>query len=247
MATRGREPCGCPRVSEGLNRLVSFRCLSIGVTVVLSHGALFFALQVGLLRRAVPLVVPVDVMVASTLLQEPVAVVPPLPPGPPTASQASAPKEPAAMSKARAIASSFSPPLVGSSEPAPTSAPRGEFEPPPAAAVASTSPPAQRVPLAPQAPPGIELPSSDAEYLHNPPPRYPRLSRQLGETGQVVVRVFIDANGVCSQAEIARTSGYPRLDQSALETARRWRYRPGKRAGVPEGMWFDVPIHFFVD
>jgi periplasmic protein TonB len=27
----------------------------------------------------------------------------------------------------------------------------------------------------------------------------------------------------------------------------RWRYVPGKRNGVPEGMWFNVPISFVLE
>ena len=35
--------------------------------------------------------------------------------------------------------------------------------------------------------------------------------------------------------------------QAALATVQRWRYVPGKRAGVPEAMWFNVPIRFVLD
>ena len=38
------------------------------------------------------------------------------------------------------------------------------------------------------------------------------------------------------------------LNLAALETARdRWRYRPGTRNGVPEAMWYRVPINFTLD
>ena len=33
----------------------------------------------------------------------------------------------------------------------------------------------------------------------------------------------------------------------ALSTVLRWRYVPGKRAGVAETMWFDVPINFVLE
>ena len=35
--------------------------------------------------------------------------------------------------------------------------------------------------------------------------------------------------------------------EAALATVQRWRYVPGKRAGVPEAMWFNVPIRFVLD
>ena len=91
------------------------------------------------------------------------------------------------------------------------------------------------------------LPSTDADYLNNPPPAYPRMSRRMGEQGTVLVRVFINAEGRADKAEIRTSSGYPRLDEAALETVQRWRYVPGKRAGVAEAMWFNVPIRFVLD
>jgi protein TonB len=37
------------------------------------------------------------------------------------------------------------------------------------------------------------------------------------------------------------------LDLAALQTVKRWRYVPGKRAGVAEAMWFSVPIRFVLE
>lgn len=97
------------------------------------------------------------------------------------------------------------------------------------------------MPAAPPAP-KVELPSSDADYLHNPAPVYPRLSFKLGEEGLVVVRVLIGTDGRAQDAQVAKSSGFTRLDQAAEATARSWRYVPGKRGGVPEAMWVNVPI-----
>lgn len=97
---------------------------------------------------------------------------------------------------------------------------------------------------APAVPARVELPSSDAAYLHNPKPAYPILSRKMGEQGKVQVRVLIGVDGTALKAEIGQSSGFDRLDQAALATALKWRYRPGTRGGVPETMWFIVPIEF---
>ena len=93
----------------------------------------------------------------------------------------------------------------------------------------------------------VVLPSSDADYLNNPAPAYPRMSKRLGEQGTFTVRVLINTEGRAEQAEIRTSSGYSRLDEAALETVKRWRYVPGKRAGAPEAMWFNVPIRFVLD
>lgn len=91
----------------------------------------------------------------------------------------------------------------------------------------------------------VVQPSSSAAHLNNAPPPYPAISQRLGESGRVVVRVLIGIDGRARQARIERSSGFDRLDRLALETARdRWRYLPGTREGVPEAMWFNVPINF---
>jgi periplasmic protein TonB len=100
---------------------------------------------------------------------------------------------------------------------------------------------------APAAPARLELPSSDADYLHNPKPAYPRQSMQRAEQGRVVVGVYIAVDGTAQKVELKSSSGFERLDQAALATARAWRYVPGKRGGVPEAMWFSVPINFVLE
>lgn len=62
-----------------------------------------------------------------------------------------------------------------------------------------------------------------------------------------MLRVRIEVDGTASQAEIRTSSGYERLDQTALQTVLRWRYVPGKRNGVAEAMWFNIPINFVLE
>ena len=93
----------------------------------------------------------------------------------------------------------------------------------------------------------VELPSSDAQYLHNPKPEYPLLSKRRGEQGRAVVNVLISIDGTAEKAEIKVSTGFDRLDQAALTTVKSWRYVPGKRGGTPEAMWFLVPIQFVIE
>jgi protein TonB len=93
----------------------------------------------------------------------------------------------------------------------------------------------------------VELPSTVADYLNNPKPRYPLLSKRAGEQGRVLVHVLIGADGLAQQADVKTSSGFERLDQAALTTVLKWRYVPGKRGGVAEAMWFNVPINFVLE
>jgi protein TonB len=95
--------------------------------------------------------------------------------------------------------------------------------------------------------PAFSLPSSEAHGLNNPKPAYPRQSRRLNEQGQVVIRVFVAEDGSPQQGEIKTSSGFDRLDQEALRTVLRWRFVPGQRLGIPEAMWFNVPVNFVLE
>ena len=121
----------------------------------------------------------------------------------------------------------------------------------------SSAPASQKAPATPAATPAqtgqakgaptFSLPSSEAHGLNNPKPAYPRLSRRLNEQGQVVIRVFVGADGSPQQGEITTSSGFDRLDQEALRTVMRWRFVPGQRLGTPEAMWFNVPVNFVLE
>ena len=69
----------------------------------------------------------------------------------------------------------------------------------------------------------------------------------MGEQGKAIIRVLIGVDGLPQKAELRQSSGFERLDQSALATVMKWRYVPGKRDGIPEAMWFSVPISFVLE
>lgn len=84
----------------------------------------------------------------------------------------------------------------------------------------------------------------DADYLRNPPPPYPPMSRRLGEEGKVILRVRVSPEGAAEQIEIKTSSGSSRLDDSAQRTVRTWKFIPAKRGGTPVESWVQVPIIF---
>ena len=114
-------------------------------------------------------------------------------------------------------------------------------------AVASTAAAAPSTASGKTGSPSLVEPSADADYLKNPPPGYPRISRRNGEQGTVIVRVFISTQGTPDKAEVRTSSGFARLDQAALEAVQRWRFVPGRRNGTPEAMWFNIPVRFVLE
>ena len=118
----------------------------------------------------------------------------------------------------------------------------------PMAAAPGTEAASPSGPPGPPSPPGrVELPSSGASYLQNPAPVYPAISKRLGEQGKVLVRVLIGADGIPQKAELRLSSGFDRLDRSALDYVMKCRYVPGKVGGVPQAMWYEAPVSFVLE
>lgn len=99
---------------------------------------------------------------------------------------------------------------------------------------------------APAAPPAVVVtpPVFDADYLRNPAPAYPALSRRIGEEGRVVLRVRVGATGAAEDVQVHGSSGHARLDNAARESVQRWRFVPARRGEDPVAAWVLVPISF---
>jgi protein TonB len=93
-------------------------------------------------------------------------------------------------------------------------------------------------------PPSITAPIFAADYLDNPAPPYPALARRAGEQGRVVLRVLVSPSGKADEVEIRTSSGHRRLDESARDTVRRWRFIPAKRGDEAVSAWVLIPISF---
>jgi protein TonB len=114
----------------------------------------------------------------------------------------------------------------------PVEAPAREAAPPAAA------PPTERAPEA------RTIPASAVQYLVPPAPVYSRQSARLKESGRVVVRVFVDEDGTARDVQLAKSSGYTRLDDSALTAVRNARFKPYTENGRPVSGWVFIPIEF---
>ncbi len=89
-----------------------------------------------------------------------------------------------------------------------------------------------------------QKPPINAAYLHNPKPRYPKLSRRLGEQGKVMLRVKVNQSGNVEQIQINTSSGFARLDTAAQNTVQNWSFIPAQRNGQAISDWVMVPIVF---
>lgn len=129
--------------------------------------------------------------------------------------------------------------------PAQLAAPAESPSPSPVAVAPAPTSVAAPAPItAPPAPAAPTPPRFDANYLDNPKPPYPGLSRKLNEQGRVMLRVHVAADGSATEVLLHTPSGYPRLDDSALATVRRWKFVPARLGQEAVAAWVLVPIAF---
>lgn len=240
---RNRPPPAAPRahrrgIRHGGRPL---RALALVSALFLHALALFLIGQ----HPVEPLLVPA-VLQASLIAPQPMPMAPPEPPKevervepePPKPIQRPQPKR-----KEVAL-----PQLVAAADaPSPVSAPAQPPAPPEpvaidAAPVAAPAPAPVAAPVL--APPPINPPRFNADYLQNPAPAYPALSRRMGEEGRVMLRVMVEADGLPSKVEIRTSSGFPRLDQAALEAVRKWKFVPARRGDEAVAAAVNVPLDF---
>jgi len=211
-AARPPAPSAQPRYGAGRPNLPL-----VGLVVALHVGALavFVAYDV------LPVIPKRPAPVLIELVADPPAPPPHAPPPPPAASPTI--KLPATPSPMIAATPVLAAPAAAQVVVSP--APPMQTSVAPAAPAAAPAPPAPPAPIVP--------PDMNAATLGNPAPDYPIDSRRRREQGVVRLRVTIAPDGSVRAIEVARSSGFDRLDQAALAAVRRWHFRPGTQAGVP--------------
>lgn len=152
------------------------------------------------------------------------------------------------------------PPKVEPPKPLPPKAsPKRVVAPPPVLAAAPSAPAApatfavapQPEPVAvPPVPAPVAAPAPivsarfDADYLQNPRPVYPAMSRRMNEEGKVVLRVRVSRDGLPLSVEVRQSSGFTRLDEAAKNAVERWRFVPARQGDEPVESSVLVPLNF---
>ncbi len=88
-------------------------------------------------------------------------------------------------------------------------------------------------------------PSTQGKGARITQPEYPPAARRAGEEGTVTLKVLVTDGGRAGQVEVAKSSGFPKLDEAAVkEVQRNWRFVPGKEDGKPVSMWHTFAVTF---
>ena len=86
--------------------------------------------------------------------------------------------------------------------------------------------------------------SASPDYFRNPPPSYPEPARRRKHEGVVLLRVGVSENGLVTEVQLTKSSGFKELDEAALNAVKRWTFKPGTVLGRPVASQVEVPIRF---
>lgn len=211
------------------------------IAITAAHAVLaWLLLQGDTVQRAVHQVTPLMV----TLLQPPPPAPRPEPALPAPPRQRLPLPMPAALPPPEVRVADAPPAPSATPAPAPAAATAAPAQPsPPVAAVAE--PAVAVTAMAPPAPP--VLAASAIRYRVPPAIAVPMASRRLGESGTVLLRVWVDAQGLPRQVSLHRSSGFARLDEQALAAMRQARFQPVTDGGSAIEWVVIAPLQYDID
>ena len=85
------------------------------------------------------------------------------------------------------------------------------------------------------------------DHAHSPKPAYPLALRDLGVSGVVWLRVWVDNTGRPREIELAKGSGYRLFDEAALRAVQHWRFVPAKNEQQSLASWVEFAVRFEIN
>ncbi|KFG93927.1 energy transducer TonB [Burkholderia paludis] len=221
------------------------RVIVVAVGVLAAHAIMLTAAW--LHRNAPP---PKEIEVQSITAQ----LIPPAPAAQPVAVQSAA-RQPAPPKPAPHVKPKVEPkPVRQAVKPTPQPVAQAPSPTPAPAAADPTPAPAAPAPAAPAAPgPAretmqVSAPKNVAALTCNfVKPTYPPMSRRRGETGTAYVHFIIGVTGKIESVQLQKSSGYPRLDEAALEATRTSTCPPYIENGQAIRAAHTLPFNFTLD
>ena len=84
----------------------------------------------------------------------------------------------------------------------------------------------------------------DRDIFLNPKPIYPLLSRRMREQGAVQLKLCINEQGNVESVWLAKSSGHEKLDRSAMEGVRGWKFSALDSKDRAASHCYHLPVHF---
>lgn len=87
--------------------------------------------------------------------------------------------------------------------------------------------------------PGITIP----QQTYSPDPAFSEEARKRHIEGVVTLALIVTSKGETTDVRVLNGRGYG-LDEQAVETVRRWKFRPGSKDGKPVSVELNVEVSF---
>jgi protein TonB len=94
---------------------------------------------------------------------------------------------------------------------------------------------------------GIRDVDQPPELLRFIQPKMPVAGRKFKQGGKVLLRLIVEADGKVREALVLEAKPENVFDSSAIEAARKWRFKPAILSGKAVTVFVDVPINFKVN
>lgn len=78
-------------------------------------------------------------------------------------------------------------------------------------------------------------------------PVYPMDARRRGISGQVTLRLYVDAEGGVREVQVQAAEPAGVFEEKAVEAARKWHFSPAMSRGAAVGMWMNLPVRFSLE
>ena len=83
--------------------------------------------------------------------------------------------------------------------------------------------------------------------LSGDPPTYPPSLKESKAQGVTILDSTIETTGQVGEVTVLKSSGYPELDQAAVDAVRTWTFQPATQNGQPVRVLYTLTINFQVD
>jgi protein TonB len=74
--------------------------------------------------------------------------------------------------------------------------------------------------------------------------RYPPALREAGIEGTAVLYVYVSETGSVTNTRVKRSSGFPGMDEVAVDVLRHAEFTPASLRDEPVGVWIELPVKF---
>jgi len=92
--------------------------------------------------------------------------------------------------------------------------------------------------------PGKPFSDTGIAVLRRVLPAYPPESKLAGEQGSTILQVLVDEAGNASEVRVVRSSGFTRLDDSAVYAVKEWKFAPSTKGTTPVAAWGEMELRF---